>query len=364
MKNIQTNFQTLQRRDFIKKASLGAMALSFPFPKLPDSIKEMPMGVVVHSYWTRWRAETASQTYPGFSDALQLIRHCDEIGAGGVQVGVSGWTSDFSKKVRDEREKRGLYLEGSISLPKDDSQLEKFEKEVIAAKEAGATVLRTACLSGRRYENFETEEDYLSFKTSAIQSIERAEPIARKHRMRLAVENHKDWTASELVEILTNLGSEWVGATLDFGNNISLLEDPMDVIRTLAPVSFSTHVKDMAVKEYEEGFLLSEVPLGEGIVDLEEAVSLCRKYNPEIQFSLEMITRDPLKIPCLEEKYWGTFGEMSASQLAKILKMVRDNSTSSQLPALANLSEEQKMANEENNILVCLDYSQSVLKIG
>ena len=305
-----------------------------------------------------------SLDYPGFSDALGLIRHCDEIGAGGVQVGVSGWTDDFSKKVREEREKRGLYLEGSISLPKEESAIDKFEKEVLAAKEAGATVLRTACLSGRRYENFKKESEYLAFKRDAIESMERAEPILRKHKMKLAIENHKDWTALELVDILENLGSEWIGATLDFGNNISLLEDPMEVIRTLAPVSFSTHVKDMGVKEYEEGFLLSEVPLGEGIIDLKEAVSLCRKYNPEIQFSLEMITRDPLKIPCLEEEYWGTFGEMSASQLAKTLKMVRQKEIKGELPKLTDLTEEQKLANEEHNIRECLNYSSSILKIG
>lgn len=360
----QNNQLNLPRRDFIKKAGLGALAFSFPFPNLPDSLKELPMGVVVHSYSSRWRSGTKSVAYPGFSDALELIRHCNDIGAGGVQVGVSGWTEDFSKKVRDEREKIGLYLEGSISLPKEQSAIEKFEKEVIAAKEAGATVLRTACLSGRRYENFKTASEYLAFKQQAIESIERAEPIVRKYQMKLAIENHKDWTALELVDILEKLGSEWVGATLDFGNNISLLEDPMEVIRTLAPVSFSTHVKDMGVKEYEDGFLLSEVPLGEGIIDLKEAVSLCRKFNPEIQFSLEMITRDPLKIPCLEEDYWGTFGEMSASQLAKTLKMVRDKETAGELPTLTDLSEEQKLANEETNIRECLNFSHSVLKIG
>ena len=86
-----------------------------------------------------------------------------------------------------------------------------------------------------------------------------------------------------MVELIKLIGSEWVGVTLDFGNNISLLENPMEVIKTLAPYSFSTHVKDMGVQEYEKGFLLSEVPLGQGIVDLPAAVALCKKLNPRLR---------------------------------------------------------------------------------
>lgn len=338
--------------------------MSLPFSSLPKSLEGVGMGVVVHSYWTRWQAKTDSQKYPGFTDAIQLMEHCHAIGAGGVQVGVRGWTDDFSKSVRDAREKMGLYLEGSISLPKTEEDLPAFEAEVKAAKEAGATVLRTACLSGRRYETFATADEYFAFKAASIQSIQRAEPVIRKHQMKLAVENHKDWTSQELVEIIEDLGSEWVGVTLDFGNNVSLLEHPMDVIRNLAPYSFSTHVKDMGVREYEDGFLLAEVPLGEGIVDLEEAVKLCKASNSEIRFSLEMITRDPLKIPCLSSKYWETFEGMPASQLAESLRLVKAHSFTGKLPSLDGLSDEQKFRNEETNIISSLAYSKKSLGLG
>ena len=30
---------------------------------------------------------------------------------------VRDWTADFAKKLRDKREKLGLYLEGSIAVP-------------------------------------------------------------------------------------------------------------------------------------------------------------------------------------------------------------------------------------------------------
>lgn len=362
MKSLSQHLEsTSGRRDFLKKSALVTAALAWPFSALPESLRGVPMGVVVHSYGMRWGSKVESATYPAFANAVDLMRHCHSIGAGGIQTTVGGWAEDFAKQVREEREKLGMYLEGSIGLPKDSADLSRFEKEVRLAKEAGATVLRTVCLSGRRYENFKSEAEWATFKENSLKSIQLAEPIVRKHQVRLAVENHKDWKAAELAQLIQNLSSEWVGVTLDFGNNVSLLEEPMEVIRTLAPFAFSTHVKDMGIKAYEKGFLLSEVELGKGIVDLKTAVELCKKHNPQVTFSLEMITRDPLEIPCLEDSYWVTFEDEKAKDLAKILRMVRDQSFSGDLPSVKNLDPEQRFAFEEENVVKCLSYSRKEL---
>ncbi|MDG1276612.1 MAG: TIM barrel protein [Algoriphagus sp.] len=358
---MKTNIRQEDRRSFLKTSGLGIAALAFPFQLVPDYLKDVPMGVVVHSYGARWHSKVESSSYRGFQDALDLMAHCHQIGAGGIQVGVNGWQSDFAKKVRDQREQMGMYLEGSIGLPKSSSEVAAFEMEVKAAKEAGATILRTVCLSGRRYENFHSAEEFQAFKTQALQSIHLAIPIVEKHKIKLAVENHKDWKAAELAAIIRDIDSEWLGVTLDFGNNVSLLEDPMEVIRTLAPLAFSTHIKDMGVKKYSDGFLLSEVPLGQGIVDVKEGVKLCRKYNPAITFSLEMITRDPLKIPCMTEGYWATFEEMKGEDFEKTMAMVEKNEFKTDLPSTSNLDSEGKLAFEEANVLECLKVSRKII---
>jgi 3-oxoisoapionate decarboxylase len=321
------------------------------------------MGIVVHSYGSRLNSKVGSQKYPGFADALSLMEHCQQIGAGGVQVVVSNWTSDFAQKVRRQSEKLGLYVEGSIGVPNNAQDVARFEQEVKNAKEAGMQVLRTVCSGGRRYENYHSMEAFQQLQKNALASLQLAEPILHKHTMKLAVENHKDWRAPELERMLKQLHSEWVGVTLDFGNSISLLEDPMEVIQTLAPYAFSTHVKDMGLEEYPDGFLLSEVPLGKGILDLPRIIALCRKHNPNITFNLEMITRDPLEIPCLKSEYWATFGGVAGSELARTLTMVRQHKNQSPLPRVSQLSPEGKLAVEEQNILACLDYSKNTLQL-
>ena len=72
----------------------------------------------------------------------------------------------------------------------------------------------------------------------------------------------------------------------------------------------------MGLEEYRDGFLLSEVPLGTGILDLARVVQIVRKAQPEIRLNIEMITRDPLKVPCLTERYWATFPDLPGRHLA------------------------------------------------
>lgn len=332
--------------------------MTLPLLKVPGFFKEMRMGVVVHSYASRWQSKVKSQKYPGFSNAIDLMEHCHQIGAGGVQVVVRDWTADFAKKLRDKREKSGLYLEGSIAVPGKAEDVPRFEQEVINAKEAGAQILRTVTSGGRRYEVFHSPEAVHQFKKNALASLQLSEPVLRKHKVKLAVENHKDWRADELVSALQQLKSEWIGVTLDFGNSISLVEDPMEVIEKLVPYVFSTHVKDMGVEEHTDGFLLSEVPLGKGFLDIPRIIALCRQHNPSVAFNLEMITRDPLEIPCLKNAYWAAFDGVSGRDLARTLRMVKQNNYKSRLPRVSQLSVEDRLAVEEENILECLTYSR------
>jgi 3-oxoisoapionate decarboxylase len=356
---IESGDYRIGRREFLQKSSAAAMALSFPL--IPSFLKDNPMGIVVHSYASRWNPKEKSQKYPGFADAIDLMEHCHEIGAAGIQVVVRDWTMDFAKKVRDRREKLGLYIEGSIGVPKNVKEVTKFESDVVSAKESGARILRTVCTSGRRYEAYNSLAAFQEAKSNALASLQLAEPILRKHKMKLAVENHKDWRATELVEIIKKLNSEWIGVTLDFGNSIALMEDPMVVVETLAPYLFTTHVKDMGLDEYPDGFLLSEVPLGKGILDLPKIIATCRKHNPETTYNLEMITRDPLEIPCLKEEFWATFEGVPGNELARTLRMVRQNKFKPALPKVSHLSNDARLSEEEQNILACLTFSKESL---
>jgi 3-oxoisoapionate decarboxylase len=274
-------------------------------------------------------------------DTYQFLEHAHSLGAAGIQAPPLG---DL-EKIRERANSLGMFVEAIVSLS-------SFEKNVQNAKTMGATCVRVNA-GGRRYEDFSTLADFQNFQTKALNGIKIAVPIAEKFKIPLAIENHKDWTVDQQVAILKSYSTEYLGACLDFGNNIALCEDPMEVAQKLAPYTITTHVKDMGVEPYADGFLLSELRLGEGFLDLRKIVSLLR---PGTHFNLEMITRDPLKIPCLTDRYWATFPEVKADQLARVLHLVQQHST--KLPRVSQLPKESLLQTIEENNTACLDYAR------
>ena len=216
-------------------------------------------------------------------------------------------------------------------------------------------------LGGRRYETFKTLDDWKEFARLSWQSLSRAEPVLRKHKVRLALENHKDWRIEEMLSILKRIESEWVGVTVDTGNNMSLLEDPLETARAFAPYANSVHLKDMGVERYEDGFLLAEVPFGAGCLDMQAVVETIRTARPEVRFTLEMITRDPLKVPCLREQYWITMGQVPGADLAASLEAVRSHGQP--LPRVDHLAAAERFRIEEHNNQACLEYAKASLAL-
>lgn len=348
----------MNRRQFLG-TSASALALA-PLQSRPPRRAGKRMGISIATYAYRWQAETDSPAHPAFTNALQVLEHAHRLDAGGVQIGVRGWTEAFAGQVRDAREQMGLYLEGQIALPRTPEDVERFDREVQNAREAGASIIRTVCLSGRRYETFQSLEEFQAFRAESVAALERAEPIVRRHRVKLAVENHKDWRTDELISILDHLGSAWMGATLDTGNNLALLDDPMAVVERLAPYAFTTHFKDMAVAPYDDGFLLSEVPLGAGLLDLHRVIEVCEVHHPDVTFNLEMITRDPLPIPCLTDPYWETFPDVNGRDLARMVRLAKPHDDT-RLPRVSGRTPAERLAFEEQNVVDSFRYARETL---
>lgn len=308
------------------------------------------MGVVQYSF--------SASSYT--RSAYEFLEYCHSLGAGGIQITLDSDEPAYLDKLRRRGAELDMYLETIVSLPERDDT-SAFERQVVSAKQAGALCLRSACLEGRRYETFTSLADWKRFAALSDERIAVAVPILEKYRLPLGLENHKDWTADEMVTLLKHHSSEFLGACVDTGNNISLLDAPMDVVAELAPFAVTTHFKNMAVKEAPEGFLLSEVPLSEGVLDLTKVVSTLRTARPHVRINLEMITRDPLKIPCLADQYWVTFPDRGGLYLARTLRFVHDHPPSEPLPQVSGMDQGTRHRREEENVKQCLVFARESL---
>lgn len=289
----------------------------------------------------------------------RLMTLAAAVGAAGAHGGMTRIDLDWARRTRRMKDELGMYVEVQTFLPREDPAV--FEHAVTIAKEAGATSLRVVCLLGRRYEMFDTLEGWKTAVVGFHRQIAAAVPIVEKYKMPLGIENHKDWRVDEQVALLKYYDSEYLGVSLDTGNNLTVLDDPMEVVEKLAPYTFNVHLKDMAAEECERGYLLSEVPLGEGMLDIKRMVDTVRRARPEVRFSLEMITRDPLEVPCLTDKYWATFDDVNGIHLARLLSNIRAHKPRSPLPRITGLTPDERYALELEFVDRSIEYARDHL---
>lgn len=361
------NYQAITRRQFVRSTAgaCGAAAIGVISSSAPASAMRSPaFGLAVNVFDMRRAADIAAGRKPDISDPLEFLDECKRIGADGIQGPLGVRDAAYTGRVRRFAEEHGLYVEASIPVPHEAADVERFEKEVATAEAAGAQLARTVIFPGRRYEQFNSPAEFAEASRRAARSLELAEPVVRRHKFRLAVENHKDQRVPERLDLLKRLGSEYVGLCVDVGNSFALCEDPLEVVRAYAPLAFTVHLKDQAVRESDDGFLFADAPLGKGFLDLTAIVRMLREANPAIHFNIEVMTRDPLRVPVLTGKYWATMPGVPATDLARTLRTVKANASPEPLPQVSNFSIERRVAAETRNIAASLAYARGHLRVN
>ena len=109
-----------------------------------------------------------------------------------------------------------------------------------------------------------------------------AAKIAEANGVRLAAENHIDFTADEMLEIIQAVDSPNFGINFDTGNFLRLLDDPIAGMEKLAPYVFSTHIKDLKLHptaKPTDWYFFCGVPVGFGLVNNFKLAELLSKAN-------------------------------------------------------------------------------------
>ena len=352
------------RRDLmLGGAALAASAAmpAFGADKNETMRPQSPLGIAqtaLGRYFRKMRG--ADSNVRGPVDAIATIDYVRSLGAGGLQMTLPLDTD--IKKLRARLEHHKMFFEGDIRLidhPGDDTAA--FEKGLRMYKELGVACVRTVCFVGRRYETFTTLQQYRDWRANALAVLDVCVPIADKVGIPLAMENHKDRVVDEEVEVLKKYSSANFGALVDFGNNIAMCDDPMDVVAKLAPYVKSCHMKNMGVQPYADGFLLSEVLFEDGFMDIPAMWAILKKANPRLNPTHELITRDPLKVPVLTDKYWITWPDRPAKFLADTVRLVNANTSKKPLPMISTLPPEAQADAEESNNIRCFEWARKTL---
>ena len=103
-----------------------------------------------------------------------------------------------------------------------------------------------------------------------IEQFRRAVPLAEQAGVKMAVENHIDFTGDEMVEMIEAVGSPNFGINFDTGNFLRLLDDPIKGMQKLAKYTFATHIKDLKINPDaapDDWYFFSSAPVGDGLID-------------------------------------------------------------------------------------------------
>ncbi|WP_294705934.1 sugar phosphate isomerase/epimerase family protein [uncultured Fusobacterium sp.] len=227
----------------------------------------------------------------GKMNILDFIRKAAEIGFEGVELNmIPGWgiekslgqmgddTVENLDAIRDEIKKYGLYAE----IDTNGTSEADLKKALRVANHIGANVIRTYI----RFNKFDAK----AYKQTT-EDLKNIVPELKKYRIKIALENHEYETSEELVKIIKEVNSVWVGLHYDFGNSMMVWEDPVKAAKNMAPYTYTTHFKDHIIVEEPEteyGYLVCGVPAGTGNIDLEECFKIMVENSPLERINMEM----------------------------------------------------------------------------
>ena len=174
---------------------------------------------------------------------------------------------------------------------KNEAAYDEMVDHIEYANAIGAKVMRVTGSSLMfRFEDHGPQIQKLS------RMFTNAMKVADNYGIKLADENHIDYNADEMLEIIHNVNHPNFGINFDTGNFLRVLDDPIQGMEKLARFTFSTHVKDLKINPQaavNDWYFFSCTPVGDGIVDNQKLAQLLKDANYEGFLAMEIDTLHP-----------------------------------------------------------------------
>ncbi len=214
---------------------------------------------------------------------------------------------DIGKKARD----LGIDLfAGSWSIcPTSKSFKNKWgtAEEHVAlgirvAKALGAPVFRVVL---GNMEDRKSEGGIRARIADTVKVLKASESRAKDAGVKIAVENHAgDMHSWELAALIQEAGKDFVGANIDTGNGAWTLEDPMDVLATLGPLTICSSLRDDMIWETPDGAAVQWTACGEGLIDWKKFTARWAELCPAVPVMIETISGFSKNFPYKKDEFW------------------------------------------------------------
>lgn len=173
------------------------------------------------------------------------------------------------KAVLDEKRMDRVLAWGhpdGLKAGRDEDAWQEMNALIPRARFMGADIMRIVAASLRyRFEPHAPQIEAI------VKMLKHSAKIAEDNGVVLALENHIDYTSTEILEILERVRSDSLRVNFDTGNTLRVMENPVTAARRLGRYTVATHTKDVAACRHvppEEWYFFSSVPVGTGLIDM------------------------------------------------------------------------------------------------
>ena len=229
-----------------------------------------------------------------------FLNRAIELGAAGVSWETCFFESDdkdYLKGLREIMDRGGLECIVAWGHPagleggENTAAIVDMEKHHKTCQIMGTDVLR---MVGSHYglRNTPHRPQMERLMTILKEPVKRAEDLG----IRLAMENHFDFTCDEMLEMFETIDSPSFGMTFDTGNALRYGDDPAEAARKLAKYIFAIHFKDVAPLEGgnpEDWFYNACTPVGSGVIDVPALVGALDGAGYDGLWAIEFDYLDP-----------------------------------------------------------------------
>lgn len=265
----------------------------------------MKIGVDTYSYHRLFGEVYPNQIDPGRSWSFdQAVDEVIAIDCEGISLETcfmpgfdSGYLAELKAKLDEHQLDRVLAwghpdgLEGG----KNQAAAKEMNGHLAHAQELGTDVMRIVG-SSLMFRDEPHGPQIERLAKILRESVKRAADAG----VRMAIENHIDFTADEILEILERVDSDYLGVNFDTGNPLRMFEDPVVAAQKLAKFTYATHVKDIdpTVGSPQDWTFWASAPAGGGIIDIPGVVDALRAGGYQGMLCVEI---DFLKDPHRDE---------------------------------------------------------------
>ena len=229
-----------------------------------------------------------------------FLKRAKELGANGVSLEtcfIKSFEKDYLKKIRELLDKYNLEVVVAWGHPKglEGGKNKEAVKEIIknfeTCKILGANVMRVvgSCLDFRN-------DPHLPQIRGIINLLREPVKIAENLGIKLAIENHFDFTTEEMLLIIESINSNYFGITFDTGNCLRIGDEPVKSAKLLIDYIFATHLKDVAPiygGDPKEWYYYACTPIGKGVIDIPSIIKILADKNYDGLLTIEIDFLDP-----------------------------------------------------------------------